>query len=235
MEQLLYQEDTYLTQVQAHVVAVQKDEKGMYVVLDQTIFYPQGGGQPSDQGVMILDDDQIAITFVRQIEDEVRHYTPCFVNDRWLGLQVLCQIDAARRLLNARYHTAAHLLGNITEVEYPTLKAVKGHAFPGEAYVEFSGSEEINAVSIQEHLKTAIEKGFSTHTLKLSSEEFEVQFYKLPYHVPENKVFRAMRIGSYVPVPCGGTHLRNIQEIGKITVRKISRKNGVTRISYEVT
>jgi alanyl-tRNA synthetase len=235
MERLLYQKDTYLTQIQSTVVDIQKDEKGMYVVLDQTIFYPQGGGQPSDQGIMIQNDVPIAITFVRQIENEVRHYTADLVNDQWIGLHVLCQIDAERRLLNARYHTAAHLLGNIAEIEYPSLKAVKGHAFPGESYVEFLGCEEINATSIHEHLKTAIEERLTTQTFELSADDFESQFYKLPYHIPRDKIFRAMRIGIYAPVPCGGTHLKNIQEIGAMTIRKVNRKNGITRISYGVT
>jgi alanyl-tRNA synthetase len=234
MEHPLYQDDTYLTQVTAHGISVQKDEKGSYIVLDQTIFYPQGGGQPADQGVMMCNDVHIPITFVRQVENEIRHYTPDLINDQWCGHPILCQIDEKRRLLNAKYHTAAHLLGNITEVEHPSLKATKGHAFPGEAYVEFLGCEEINIDTIQEHLNTAIEKGCLTQVFEVSADDFESQFYKLPYTIPGNKKFRAVRIGSYSPIPCGGTHLKNIHEIGNMVVRKITRKNGGTRISYEV-
>ena len=59
-------------------------------------------------------------------------------------------------------------------------------------------------------------------------------FYKLPYAIPENKKFRAIQIGSMPPVPCGGTHLSSIGEIGGIKIGKVKAKNNIVRIAYIV-
>lgn len=72
--------------------------------------------------------------------NEIRHYVPSDLDlENLKNITVNIKIDNSRRLLNARYHTAAHLLGNVVENMYPDLKAFKGHySFPGEAYVGFA-------------------------------------------------------------------------------------------------
>lgn len=225
--------DTYLYKSTARVAANNRDERGIYVVLDQTIFYPQGGGQPSDQGVLKCDDTENHVLHVKQVDGEIRHYVSTLPNVP-VGTHVIAQIDQERRILNAQYHTAAHLIGNIAEQICPALKAVKGHSFPGEAYVEFQGSEIPDAKMLAELLNKAISDCLLIKTFEATSEEFEKQFYKLPYAVPSNKMFRAMQIADYPPVPCGGTHLSNCSEISYIEIGKVKAKNDTFRISYEV-
>ena len=228
----LFLNDTYLFECQSAVAGIGHDEKGFYIVLDQTIFYPQGGGQPADQGVLKYGDAEIHILQVKQIDSEIRHYVSASPELR-IGTCVTAKIDQARRMLNARYHTAAHLIGNIAEQICPALKAIKGNSFPREAYVEFQGSEIPNASLLIESLNKVIHDCLPTRIFKVNIKEFEEQFYKLTYAIPNNKTFRAMQIKDYPPVPCGGTHLSNCSEIGYIEIGKIKPK-GLKFSSHEV-
>ena len=229
----LYLNDTYLFESIAQITSVGVDDKGSFIVLNQTIFYPQGGGQPADNGWIKLDNKEIIISFVRQVEQDIRHYG-VGIDESGLGATVFCRIDQERRLLNAKYHTGAHLIGNIVEMISPSLKAVKGHSFPGEGYVEFIGTSPLKEENFQNSLNRALENGFMTKTFEMLPTEFEEKFYKLPYPVPANKAFRAMQIADYSPVPCGGTHLLNSSEIKQVRVRKMNQKNDRIKISYEV-
>ncbi|MDR2402183.1 MAG: alanyl-tRNA editing protein [Cytophagales bacterium] len=211
-----------------------KNDRDMpYILLDRTIFYPQGGGQPCNHGKIVGDDFEYTVHDVRQIEAEIRHYIEPIQN--YAQSSVKCVIDKDRRLLNARYHTAGHLLGNVVEELYPNLKAQKCHAFPGEAYIEFCGDEIPNEKLLQESLQNGIAKNFPTKIFETDCKQFESTYYKLPYQIPENKKFRIMQIGNYLPIPCGGTHVKSTGEIREITLKKLKVKNGVLKISFEVT
>ena len=97
----IYYEDTHRFAAQAIIEFLGTDDKGHYIVLNRTLFYPQGGGQPADQGYLIIDDLQIPIHSVRMHDKEIRHYT-----DQELapmeGRHCLLQVDSERRILNAR-------------------------------------------------------------------------------------------------------------------------------------
>lgn len=231
----LYLNNTYLFESKASILNYGEDDKGKFIILDQTIFYPQGGGQPSDQGVIQNDYFEASVTLVRQVDTEIRHYIGAASNEIPINSIINCLVDKNRRMLNSRYHTAAHLLGNIVEILYPMLKAVKGHSFPGEAYVEFQGDVPVDVTQIQNTVDQTIAKNNKTEIFETDPISFEQQFYKLPYIIPENKKFRVMRIGDMAPVPCGGTHLSSITEIGKVLISKVKLKNNIVRISYEVT
>lgn len=234
MTNTLYLNDTYLFTSQATIMSIAADERGPFLVLNQTIFYPQGGGQPSDHGLIKGDGIEVQVSNVRYAEKEIRHYINCDVDKRWIAASVSCSIDQERRILNSKYHTAGHLIGNVVEVIYPGLKAVKGHSFPKEAYIEFMGVAMPDSIIISDALKEALLANLSISTFEISIGEFEERYYKLPYEIGGNKAFRAMQIGKYTPVPCGGTHLRNISEISDIKICKISVKNDRIKIAYEV-
>lgn len=239
MTKRLYLQDTYLFESKALIVATGQDEKGTYLLLDQTIFYPQGGGQPSDQGVIKGDDFEIKVSRVNLNENEIRHYLTDPINEKWVGSNVYCIIDQERRVLNARYHTAAHLLSHVVEIIYPKLKAVKGHSFPNEAYVEFQNTATDTEVipdmtQVIDILQKVIEEGLTTKTFEMDPISFEEKYYKLPYEIPLTKVFRALQIGNYPPVPCGGTHLATTRELGNIELVKTKAKNDILRVSYRV-
>jgi alanyl-tRNA synthetase len=238
MTDQLYLQDTYLFEFDAHIIESKKDENGAsYILLDRTIFYPQGGGQPTDHGIIAGENFKCTINNVRQVNDEICHYITNDLNAKDLPehCAVKCISDKDRRVLNARYHTAGHLLGNVVEEMYKSLKAQKCHAFPGEAHIEFRGDEIPNKELLRESLQNTIAKNLQTKIFEIDRDEFESTYYKLPYEIPENKKFRAMQIGNYPPIPCGGTHLASTSEIGEIILSKMKVKNGILKISFGVT
>jgi alanyl-tRNA synthetase len=235
MTKKLYLQDTYQFDFEGLFQEAEKDEKGIFITLDQTAFYPQGGGQPSDHGVIGNDHLKANVVHVAQHGRQIRHYIEPTAIELLAAQKVYGFVDQKRRLINARYHTAGHLLSNIVEILNPKLKAIKGHSFPGEAYVEFQGNEAIDVGVLQNAINEAIAENDRTIVFEIDPLGFEKQFYKLPYSIPDNKNFRVMQIGDMPPVPCGGTHLSFIGEIGLMSINKIKNKNGILHISYEVT
>jgi alanyl-tRNA synthetase len=228
----LYSANTYLFECRAKVIY----QNESYIVLDQTIFYPQGGGQPCDCGRIISDKHEIQITSVRTVDGEIRHYG--IVPDNTLG-EVTCKIDAERRLLNAKYHTAGHLLAGCLEESFPWLVATKCHAFPGEAYVEFSAENshqqneliaEFQQQTIQKLVNNAIRQNITTKVFEIDKHTFEKRYYKINYQITD--AFRVLQIGNYKPVPCGGTHLFSTAEIGCIMIKRVKLKG--LKVSYEI-
>ncbi|MDR2737521.1 MAG: hypothetical protein LBB18_01080, partial [Puniceicoccales bacterium] len=136
----LFSEDSYLFESPAKVVTQGVDESGHYLILDRTIFYPQGGGQPSDVGVVKCGESVFKITGVRKNGDLIKHYAAQLDVENLDGTDCFCVLDKATRILHMRHHTAGHLVSNVAEFLYPEIIAMKAHCFPGEAYVEFQGT-----------------------------------------------------------------------------------------------
>ncbi len=132
MNQKLYLQDAYQFDFEGLIQELRKDEKGIFIILDQTAFYPQRGGQPSDHGVIRNDHLEAALIHVAQHGDQIRHYIGAIAAETVEAQKVYGVVDQKRRLTNARYHTAADLLSNIVETLNPQLKGVKGHSFSGE-------------------------------------------------------------------------------------------------------
>jgi alanyl-tRNA synthetase len=145
--------------------------------------------------------------------------------------EVIIKINKERRNLNSRYHSAAHLIGDVLLKLYG-IHAVKGHQFPGEAYIETSSPLEIEKENLEKIINGVIESSLPVKTEKIEREVYNQNFDKVPYFIPEDKLFRVMGVEGYIPVPCGGTHVSNTQEIGLITIKKLSNKEGRTKISY---
>lgn len=210
MTELLYFGAERQPSCEASVLAAGCDESGTYIILNQTIFYPQGGGQPSDSGTI----DAASIHKVRFVDDAVRHYSDRDCS-HLVGRQVLCVIDEEKRHHHSCLHTAGHLLAAVVEAEYPSLQAVKGHHYPDGAYVEFTGHamdfslERINALlakRLQQDLPITIQNGSP----------------------------RYVCIGNYPAMACGGTHVKSLKELLTVVATKHKCKGDSIKISYQL-
>ena len=219
----------------ARIIEKGKDDYGLFYIFDQTLFYPQGGGQPSDIGY--IECAEIDLPFpVRSVRysplGDIHHYVDQrSVDFLEIGDVISMVVDADKRLLHARYHTAAHWLGHMVEAKEPTLKAIKGHAFPSEAYVEWEGTitegdgvgtwqaylDQKSAYDIE---KNPIVKSMCTDTPELA--------------LALGKIARQVQCGDYSPLPCGGIHVNNLTHVGRIVVRKAKRKGALLRLSFEI-
>lgn len=230
---LSYFEDTYKFDEHATIMATDKDENGHFLVLNQTIFYPQGGGQPSDQGTFQVGSVLIPIHHVRLINQRVRHYTDQSYSHlvRQTGV---CTLDQDLRLLHAKLHTSGHLISNVVESHYPHWRAIKGHHFPGESYVEFTaknGSVENIALEwLNKEIAQHIEKDDPISMDQISGDKIQ----ELSYSIPKDQPLRVIRIGEFPFSPCGGTHVKSLLELAGLKITKYKIKKNTMKIYYEI-
>ncbi len=239
MTKLLYLENQELFTTTAKIKYAHSDDKGFYLILDQTLFYPQGGGQPADKGNIKINKHIFPINDVRDIDGEVRHYTTAQTNELLDKLTAATiEVNKARRILNTCYHTAGHLVAAVVEKLSPTMQAIKGHQFPGEAYVEFLQVPNTDSSSflmqLQKELSKIIINGADVKTLNLDPITAKKIMANLLYDLPMNKELRICKIEGFDPVPCGGTHITNLKQIGNLLITKCKSKKGRTKIFYEL-
>jgi alanyl-tRNA synthetase len=230
---LIYMQEQNKFELETTITSLGEDEKGKYFITKETVVYPQGGGQPSDFAEIITNSTAFNVHFAKLIEKCVRHYyTQASLE---INQKILIQINKERRILNARYHTAGHLIGDLLLSHYGVL-ASKGHQFPNEAYIETDTDTE-NAIEIEEFeklLNDYIQNSKNIETKEITKEEYEEKYGLIQYFIPEGKTFRMCHIDGLIPVPCGGTHLKQTKEIGKIELKKILRKGGKIKVSYQL-
>ncbi|MBY0611572.1 MAG: alanyl-tRNA editing protein [Beijerinckiaceae bacterium] len=226
MTDLLFREDAYLAEAIATIIAA--DEAGM--VLDRTIFYPRGGGQPGDRGSMTLADGGVL-----QIEDTV--YGP----DRSavlhqiggalpaVGSIVTLALDWPLRLSRMKIHTALHLLSVV--VPYPVSGGAIGD---GDGRLDFDLPEaSLDRDEIAARLNAMIEQDAVVSDRWISDEELIanpglVKTMSVKPPMGSGRV-RLVEIAGLDLQPCGGTHVRRTGEIGKVMVTGIEKKGRQNR------
>jgi misacylated tRNA(Ala) deacylase len=227
----LYLEDSYLRECDATVVSV---KNGKYVVLDQTIFYPKGGGQPWDTGKIIKGNNTYNVVYVGKFSGETSHEV-----DR-AGLKesdkVHCVLDWERRHKLMRSHTAAHVFASLLCTGTGAL--VTGNQLE-EDKVRFDFSLENYDKEI---LKKYIDKAN-----ELFTKDIPVKWYELPKEealripgiikmaeaLPPN--LPSLRIVEIVGVDKqadGGTHVKSLREVGQIGLLKTQNKGKNNRRVY---
>lgn len=231
MTRSLFLVDSYLKESPATVVSV-KD--GKYVILDQTIFYAKGGGQPNDTGKIIRGSDVFNIVYVGKFSGEISHEV-----DR-VGLQtgdnVLCVLNWERRYKLMRSHTAAHVLTAV--LNKGTGALITGNQLE-EDYVRFDFSlEKFDKNLLEEYLAKANE---------LFITDIAVSWYELPQEEalkipgivkmaeafpPDLPLLRIVEIVGVDRQADGGTHVRNLREIGKVELLKTENKGKNNRRIY---
>ncbi len=237
---LSYMTDQYRFEGDATVVGVAQDDKGrMDIMLDATIFYPQGGGQAWDTGMIRSGNGQFTVQEVRFMDGIVHHYGMLSEGAFSEGTKVQLQVDEARRKLNSRLHSAGHLLDEAVRNLGLNWMPTKGNHMPGQCYVEYQGemTEEGETLrsKIEAEANRLIQAGYSVVAQLVDSEKLpEISHFVLP-NMPKDKPARVVTMWGDKGVPCGGTHVRNINEIGLLTVRYVKAKKGDIKVAYELT
>ena len=218
--ELLFRDDAYLERATARVLAVH--ERG--IELDRTIFYPLGGGQPGDCGVLVRESgERIAIADTRKGEapGSVLHIPGAGMPRPEPGEALSLELDWERRYSLMRLHTALHLLSCVV------LAPVSGgNIAVDKARLDFD--IDINLLEgerITRETNALIASGVATETVWITDEELDAQpeLVKTMSVQPPRGVgrVRLLKIPGIDLQPCGGTHVRNIAEIGAIRVTRI--------------
>lgn len=237
--QQTYLEDTYKVETNSKILQVLAFQNASAIISESTIFYPQGGGQASDLGTISCNGKKIPIHKVVWVEGEIYHLThlPHAECQGLVGTTCSMTIDSERRIVNAKLHSSGHLIDDILKTYFPDLRIVKGHHFPGEAYVSCEGKIEDTDVLLSEvnrHIQNAVASKIPIVHRTVEGNELLEILSTLPYSVPTDKPLRVLTIGTASPVPCGGTHVNNTSELDGLKITKIKNKAGMLKFSYKV-
>ena len=231
MTSLLFLVDSYLKETKASVTSV-KD--GKYVTLNQTIFYPKGGGQPYDTGELVKGNETYKVIYVGKFSGEISHE----VDHKGLhvGDEVKCVLNWKRRYRLMRSHTAAHVLASL--LNKGTGALITGNQLE-EDHVRFDFSlEKFDRELLEEYLEKSNE---------LFGTDVPVKWYELPKEEamkipgvvkmagafpPNLPSLRIVEIEGVDKQADGGTHVKNLREIGKVELIKTENKGKNNRRIY---
>ena len=221
MTELLFQQDAYLRSCAATVVEVA--ETG--VVLDRTVFYPLGGGQPGDSGVLrAADGREWRVTEARKGEGgRVVHLLEAGVAPLEVGTAVEAAIDWARRRAHMRMHTCLHLLGSVLRfgVTGGQIAADKGR-------LDFDTQAEIDKDAVTAAVNALVAANHRVGSMWITDEELDRQpelVRTLSVQPPRGAGrIRLLEIPGVDLQPCGGTHVAATGEIGPVVVTKVENK-----------
>ncbi len=233
MTNLIYLTDSYQQELDARVVSCVKKGSGWEIVLDKTIFYPQGGGQPSDKGTITGKHGTATVKHVRMQSDEVIHEcsTEGTIEN---GKSVECTIDWNARYHNMRVHSAGHVVHEAVRLVAPYLEPVKGEHGKN-AYIGYKGSLPIDKkIAIEKQTNDLISQNLPLKTEFVTLDELKARAPYVPEHLPKHKPLRILSIGEYPPIPDGGTQVKVTGEIGEITISSIENADDHVRVYYEV-
>ena len=227
-------EAAYEDEFSAKVLAIEENK----VVLDQTLFYPLGGGQNWDIGTLEGPNGQMDIIEVRGRESIYHTVDDSFELD--VGDEVHGKIDFARRYAHMRMHTAQHLVSGIAYEMFDGVRTVGNQIHTEKSRIDFKPIQftEDMLFNLQEAVNEQIQQGLEVTDSQMTRSEVNsimpedrTNMDLLPSFINN---LRVITIGNQQDLcPCAGTHVRNISEIkGLEFIGKKSKGKGTQRVTY---
>jgi misacylated tRNA(Ala) deacylase len=234
-EQLCYS-DAYLRSVEARVAAVETGESTL-LVLDRTVFYPGGGGQPSDRGLVMRGGDGRSWTVraARRMGGEIVHeLDPGDGDPPSVGDTVRVDLDWARRLALMRTHTALHTLCGVVWRDYGAL-VTGGNMEPGSGRMDFEfermSGDLVDAIEAAVNVELAAARDVRVNVLP-RDEAFAIpdlirtKINLLPEGIEEIRTIEIVGLDLQAD---GGTHVANTREVGGIRVLGYESKGRINK------
>ncbi len=226
MTEDLFRADSYAQSCDATVV--QADAAG--VVLDRTVFYPSGGGQPGDTGVLRWQGGacRVADTVKDRDSGALLHIPEDGAVPPPSGVAVTAEIDWERRHRHMRMHTCLHLLCSLVDAP-----VTGGNLSEDKGRLDFDIEESPDKEALTERLNALVQANHAVTSSWISAEELRanpeiVRTMSVKPPVSDDGV-RVIRIDGVDFQPCGGTHVRATGEIGRVRVGKIEKKGKMNR------
>lgn len=222
----LYYTDSHLTEFEARVTGITERVSGwVAVTLDRTAFYPTGGGQPSDTGLL---DDTPVIECI-ETEEGVLHVLQG--RELKVGARVVGQIDWPRRLDHLQQHTGQHILSqafiNLFNAETRGFRMLDQYS---EIDVALDDPTDEKIEKVVDLANRIIWEDRIIHIRQVTKEEAaELPLRKESAREGE---LRLIEIEGFDLTPCGGTHAAHTGEVGIIAVRSFERAKGLTRVDF---
>ena len=216
----LFRRDSYLKECDAAVVAAE----GRSVVLDRTVFYPLGGGQPGDTGSMTWASGNAAIVDTRYGDTgEILHVLADDGPAPSLGETVHVELDWDRRYRHMRMHTAMHLLGAVLRYG-----VTGGNISADKSRLDFDMEDTVDKEAVSDALLALVAEDRPIRCRWISEAELDANpelVRTMSVQPPRGKgAVRLLEIEGVDLQPCGGTHLKSTAEVGKVRIGKVEKK-----------
>ena len=243
MTEQLYYQNAYTQEFDAKVTAVEKVDDLLRVTLDQTAYYPGGGGQPNDIGWIAIQDKQFAVTKVKNERGTIWHWLqtedggdggePLIT----IGASIHGQLDWARRYKLMRTHTAMHILCGVVWRDYQA-SVTGGNMDPGTSRMDFEfeslTKDLIGEIEAKCNAEIAAARQLQTQILP-REEAFQIpdlirtKINLLPKGIAEVRTVEIVGLDLQAD---GGTHVNNTSEVGQIRVVDYKSKGKINKRLY---
>jgi misacylated tRNA(Ala) deacylase len=220
MTEELFRADSYLRECDAVVASV--SDAG--ITLDRTVFYPMGGGQPGDTGVIRWPSGSATIVDTRYGDGgTIVHLVDEDSPLPAVGDRVHLEIDWERRYRHMRMHTAMHLLGAVLQY------GVTGGNISGEkSRLDFDMEDTVDKEAVGAAMQELVAADHRVSCRWITDEELDANpalVRTMSVQPPRGKGrIRLLEIEGVDLQPCGGTHLRSTAEVGKVRIGKVEKK-----------
>ncbi|MFB6293243.1 MAG: alanine--tRNA ligase [Halonotius sp.] len=231
----LYYDNQERMEFEAVVLDVFEVDDGYEVVLDQTMFYPEGGGQPADHGTLSSDETTAEVTDVQVVDGVILHHTD---SDPGKGEFVRGQLDSERRRRHMAHHTATHIIGHAArEVLGEHIRQAGAQKGTDSARLDVRHYERITREEVTEIERVANEMIRQNHSVSQewphrNDAEAEHGFDLYQGGIPPGTHIRLIHVGEDTQA-CGGTHVDRTGDIGAIKVLSTEPvQDGVERLTF---
>lgn len=224
----LFRDDAYLKECEATVLQA----LGNSVVLDRTVFYPTGGGQPGDTGTLRWRNGSANVVDTRYGDDgNIEHILADGSAVPASGTAVTATLDWGRRYRHMRMHTGLHLLGSVLK-----FGVTGGNISEQKSRLDFDMEDTIDKDLVNERLQALVDENHTVSCQWITDAELDAQpelVRTMSVQPPRGagKV-RLLKIDGVDLQPCGGTHLGSTAEVGRIRVGKVEKKGRHNRRVY---
>ena len=232
----IYLDDSYLRSLDASIVKVTREKSNAYVLLDRTIFHPRSGGQPSDVGIIEGSEFRVEVKRAMLQSGRIVHFGKAEGELR--ACIAMCTIDWTNRFLLMRRHTAAHVLDHCLATCTGSRVETTDSWLGDDPFVGYAGNvtSELDLQRIQELGNHFIQNELNVRIKTMNRSDAERLIGGAPNlaRLPKIEQLRVVTIEDQIPIPCGGTHVKNLKEIGGLQVTRMERVEMGFRLHFEV-
>lgn len=224
LEQKLYYTDAYKQDFTTKVIKQDYDKDGnLYVILNETAFYPTGGGQPHDTGTL----NGIAVLGVEEVDEEIRH----FIAEQLHTEEVEGKINWERRFDHMQQHAAQHIL-SAAFWDYFNIPTIGFHLGKETVTIDLE-TENLHAETVEKAVQIANKIVFENHPILIKWMNLEeAKTLPLRKEPTMTETIRVVIIENFDYNGCGGTHPKRTGEVGPIQVLGWQRNKGSIRLTF---
>jgi alanyl-tRNA synthetase len=232
---LIYLEDSYQQTSSATVTSVSTEGSTTTITMDQTIFYPQGGGQPGDKGTITAPGGELNVSHTQYRNGTVEHLGK-LKGSLSEGDRVNLHINWNLRYQHMQWHTAGHILDEAVKATLPEFHGIDGmHGIGKKLFIVYKGFiDSTHKHTIQTKITELIKSDLPITSRLVTSDDIQNENIFIPFELPKNKPLRLVHIGDLPPIPDGGTQLKSTGVLWLTEIADFEYDNGNTIIHYQV-